>query len=112
MILLLRWILFALAISFVAWIIPGIEVEGFMSALLVCIIMALINTFISPLVHFITLPINILTLGIFGLIINALLFMLAGFLAPGFQVEGFWSALFGSIILSILSPVIYKVTIE
>jgi len=112
MILFLRWILFAFAILFVAWVIPGIQVDGFISAMIVCAIMALINILIGPLVRFITLPINILTLGIFGLIINALLFMLAGFLAPGFEVEGFWSALFGSIILSLLSPVINKITFE
>lgn len=95
MILLLRWILFAIAIIFVAWLVPGIGVENFQSAMLVTVIMALINIFIRPLLILITLPINILTLGILGLIINALLFMLAGYIAPGFYVDGFLAAFWG-----------------
>ena len=106
MMLFLRWLLFALAIMFVAWVVPGIEVAGFWSAVLVTIIMALINIFIKPLILFITLPINILTLGIFTFVINALLFMLAGYVVPGFEIEGFWAALLGSIILSILGVMI------
>ena len=102
MVLLVRWILFALAIVFVAWLVPGIEVENFQSAMLVTVIIALINIFIRPLIVFITLPINILTLGIFTLVINALLLMLAGYLAPGVDVEGFLSAFIGSVVLAFL----------
>lgn len=101
--LLIRWILFSLAIVFVAWIIPGISVSSFWAALLVSIIIGLINTFIKPVLMFVTLPINFLTLGLFTLVVNALLLMLAGWASPGFSVDGFWSALFGSIILSLLS---------
>ncbi len=111
MILLLRWILFTLAIMFVAWLVPGIGVENFQSAMLVTVIMALINIFIRPLIVFITLPINILTLGIFTLVINALLFMLAGYLAPGFFVDGFLPAFLGSVVLSFLGLIINMVTI-
>ncbi len=107
--LLIRWVLFALAIIFVGWIVPGISVENFISAMLVCIILALINTFIKPLLQFISLPINILTLGLFTFVINALLFMLAGVITPGFEVDGFLSALLGSIILSIFSLGINKI---
>lgn len=110
MILLLRWILFTLAIMLVAWLIPGISIDNFQSAMLVTVIMALINIFIRPLIVFITLPINILTLGIFTLVINALLFMLAGYVAPGFFVEGFWAAFLGSIALSILGIIIDRIT--
>lgn len=101
--LLIRWILYALAVIFVSWIIPGITVENFLSAMLVCIVLALINTFIKPLLQFISFPINILTLGLFSFVINALLLMLAGAITPGFQVDGFLSALLGSIILSLFS---------
>lgn len=69
----------------------------------VCIIIALINTFIKPLLQLITLPVNILTLGLFSLVINALMLMLAGWIAPGFEVEGFLSALFGSLLLSLFA---------
>lgn len=112
MILLLRWILFTLAIMFVAWLVPGIGVENLQSAMLVTVIMALINIFIRPLIVFITLPINILTLGIFTLVINALLFMLAGYIAPGFYVDGFLPAFLGSLVLSFLGLIINMVTLH
>ena len=112
MVLLLRWILFALAIIFVAWLVPGIEVSSFQSAMLVTVIIALINIFIRPLIVFITLPINILTLGLFTLIISALLFMLAGYVAPGVEVDGFLSAFLGSVVLSFLGLIINMVTLN
>ena len=104
--LIISWLLYALTIIFIAWLIPGISVENFSSAMLVFVIIALINIFIKPVIKLITLPINFLTLGIFGLIINALLFMLAGYLAPGVHVDGFVSAFLGSIVLSFLGFVI------
>lgn len=109
MIRIIKWVLSALLISFIAWIIPGITISNFISALLVVVVIALINIFIRPLVEFISLPINFLTLGLFSLIINALLFLLAGKIVPGFEIEGFWSALLGSLILSILHPLIDNV---
>lgn len=108
----LKWILFALAITATAWIIPGIRVENFLSAMFVCLILALINVFIKPFLEIITLPINIMTLGIFSLVLNALLLMLAGWVAPGFEVKGFLSGLFGSIVLSLFAIIIDKVQIE
>lgn len=107
--LILRWLLFAFAIVITAWIVPGIRVENFLSAMFVCIIISLINTFIKPILQVITLPINILTLGIFSLILNALLLMLAGWIAPGFEVDGFLGALFGSILLSLFAMGISKI---
>lgn len=112
MVLLVRWLLFALAIIFVAWLVPGIDVDNFQSAMLVTVIIALINIFIRPLIVFITLPINIITLGLFGLVINALLLMLAGYFAPGFSVAGFLSAFLGSIVLSFLGLIINMVTLN
>ena len=107
--ILLRWLLFSLLIIFIAWVVPGISVENFFSAMIACIIIAIINAFIKPIVKFISLPINFLTLGLFTLVINALLFMLAGAITPGLEVEGFLSALIGSILLAIISPIISKV---
>ena len=107
--LLLKWVLYALAITVVAWIIPAIRVENFLSAMFVCIIISLINIFIKPFLQVITLPINVITLGIFALILNALLLMLAGWIAPGFEVDGFLNALFGSILLSLFGVAIEKV---
>lgn len=105
----LRWIAYALAIIFVSWIIPGISVENFLSAMFVCIIIALINTFIKPALQIISFPITVLTMGLFALVINALLLMLAGYLAPGFEVDGFVSALFGSILLSLFAIAINRI---
>ena len=103
-----RWICFALAIIFTAWVIPGIEVSSFLSAMFACVIIALINTFIKPVLKLVTLPINFLTIGIFSLVLNALLLMLAGWITPGFEVEGFWSALLGSLILSLFAVALDK----
>ena len=99
----LRWFIYALLVVFVSWIIPGIEVEDFFSAMLVCVILALVNTFIKPLIQIITLPLTILTMGLFSLVINALMLMLAGYFTPGFEVEGFISAFIGALLLSIFS---------
>lgn len=112
MVLLLRWILFALAVIFTAWLVPGISVDNFQSAMLVTVIIALINIFVRPLIVFITLPINILTLGIFTLVINSFLLMLAGYLSPGFEVNGFLSAFLGSIVLAFLALVINMTTVN
>ncbi len=112
MVLLLRWILFALAVIFTAWLVPGISVDNFQSAMLVTVIIALINIFVRPLIVFITLPINILTLGIFTLVVNSFLLMLAGYLSPGFEVNGFLSAFLGSIVLAFLALVINMTTVN
>ena len=109
MMILVRWICFALAIIFTAWLIPGITVANFWTAMLACIVIALINTFVKPLLEFISLPINILTIGLFALVINALLLMLAGWITPGLTVDGFLSALLGSIVWSLLSLGISKI---
>lgn len=106
---LFRWLLYSLAILLIAWLIPGISVSGLWSALVAILVMGLINAILKPLVYLVTLPINLLTLGLFSLVINALLFMLAGYLTPGFSVSGFWSALLGSLILSALSVPINKI---
>lgn len=101
--ILLKWIGFALIIMFVGWLIPGITIAGFKTALLVTVVITLINIFIKPILTFITLPINVLTLGLFTFILNALLLMLTANLTPGFEISSFWSALLGSLLLSILS---------
>lgn len=103
MVLFIKWIALALAMMFTAWIVPGISVSSFGTALIASIVIALINVFIKPILVLLTLPINILTLGIFILVINALLFMFVAFLIPGVEVDGFWSAFLGALILSILS---------
>ena len=103
MILLLKWLALALCIMFVGWVVPGISVSSFATALIASVVIALVNIVIKPVLVFLTLPINILTLGVFILVINALLFMFVAYLIPGVEVDGFWSAFLGALILSILS---------
>lgn len=110
--LVLKWIVFALLIMLIAWVIPGITVTGFVSALFVVLIISLVNLFIRPLVQFISLPLNVLTLGLFSLIINALLFILVAKLSPGFQIDGFWSGFFGALILSVATPLVDKINVK
>ena len=103
MFLFLRWVGFALVIMFIAWVVPGISVANFLTAMIAAAVIALINVFIKPVLVLVTLPINIVTLGLFTLIINAFLFMFAGFIAPGFEIDNFLSAFIGALLLSILS---------
>lgn len=107
--MLIKWVLFALALMLTAWLIPGITVSTIWAALLSCVIIAIINIFIKPVIQLLTLPINIVTIGLFTLVINAVLFMLAAWISPGVQVDGFLSALFGSAVYSILSMFISKI---
>lgn len=110
--MIVKWILFALLIMLIAWILPGITISGFLSALIVVVVLSIVNLLIRPLVEFISLPLNVLTLGIFSLVINALLFLLVAKFSPGFQIDGFWSGFFGALILSIFTPLIDKVNLK
>jgi len=101
-----KWIFFAFALVFIAKIVPGIQVKSFTTALFATFVIGLINIFIKPIIGILTLPINILTLGLFTLVINAALFGLASYLVPGFSVHGILAALFGSILFSIFSVLI------
>ena len=102
----IRLVLLSFALILVAWMVPGISIDGFIAAFIAAIVIGMINLFIKPLVMILTIPINLLTLGLFTFVINALLFWLAGSIVPGFQVEGFLPALMGSIFLSFLSVII------
>jgi putative membrane protein len=101
--ILISWILSTLVILVVSYLLPGVLLTGFVSALIVSLVLGLVNAFIKPFLVLITLPINILTLGLFTLVINALLIMLVSYLVPGFKVDGFWWALIFSVTLSITS---------
>ncbi len=102
----LRWIVLAIALVLVAKIVPGMEISGFLAALFAVIVIALVNILFRPLLLFLTLPINLLTLGLFTFVVNAALFGLAAFFAPGFEIEGFFPAFLGSILYSFLSLII------
>ncbi|WP_412478241.1 phage holin family protein [Azonexus sp. IMCC34839] len=101
--LLAIWIVNALALLALPWVLPSIQVAGFGTALLLAVVLGLINTLLRPLLILLTLPVTLLTLGLFIFVINAVLFQLAGVLVDGFQVGNFWSALLGSIAYSLIS---------
>ncbi len=91
---------------------PGISVNGFFSALFVALFLGIVNTLVRPLLVIITLPINILTLGLFTFVINAMLVLLASKVVHGFAVKGFWWAMLFSIILSIIQYILNKIFIS
>ena len=102
MTLLLVWILNAVALLVVAYILPGIVVASFWSAMWAALVLGLINMLVKPLFVLLTLPITIVTVGLFLFVINALLFWLAGSILKGFQVNGFWWAVGGALLYSTL----------
>src|SRR5579885_2724485 len=101
--LLLTWIINAVALLALPYVFSGIHVDSFITALVAALFLGLVNTLIRPILVFLTLPVTILTLGLFIFVINALLFWLVGTIVPGFTVAGFWPALFGAIVYSIIS---------
>lgn len=101
--IILQILIIALAVMLTAAILPGIEIKNYWSAIVVAIVLALLNYFVAPVMEFLTIPITILTFGLFLFVINALIIMLAGYLVSGFKVLGFWWALLFSIVLSLIS---------
>ena len=101
--LLLLWILNAVALLAVTWLLPSIEVSDFGTALVAALVLGFINTLVRPVLAILTLPITLLTLGIFYLLLNGLLFWLASALLPGFHVAGFGSAVFGAILYGVIA---------
>lgn len=93
------WLLSTFAIMITSYLLPGVHLDGFLPAMVTAVVIGLINTFIKPVLLVFTLPVNILTLGLFTLIVNALLIMLASAITPGFQVDNFGWALLFSIVL-------------
>lgn len=98
----IHWIVSALAIIIAAYLIPGVQVT-IIGALVLAVVLGIINVFFKPIIGLLTLPINIVTLGLFSLVVNALLIMLAALIVPGFHVNGFWAAFFFAIVLALVS---------
>jgi len=101
--LLVRWLILTAAIMVASYLIQGIEVNGFFSAFFAAAILGVLNVFFRPILFILTLPINILTLGFFTFVINAVLLKMASGVISGFVVHGFWSAVFGGLIISVVS---------
>jgi len=101
--LLLVWLINAVALLALPYLMSSIQVDSFGTAIVAALVLGLVNTFIRPLLILLTLPATLLTLGLFIFVINGLLFWLVGSFVEGFHVAGFWSALFGAIVYSIIS---------
>jgi len=101
--ILIRWLILTAAIIIASYLINGIVVSGFFSAFFAAAILGVLNAFFRPILLILTLPINILTLGLFTFVINAVLLKMASGVISGFQVHGFWSAVFGALIISIVN---------
>lgn len=100
----MQWIVAALAIGITAYLLPGVEVT-LLGAFVLAVVLAIINIFIKPVLFVLTLPVNVLTLGLFSLVINAFLVLGAAQVVPGFNVDGFWSAFFFAIVLALVNVV-------
>ena len=108
--LLIRILLTAVLVLVIAKFLPGVTVENFSTSVIVAIVLGLLNLFVKPVLVLFTLPITIITLGLFLLVINALIILLCDNLVDGFNVKSFWTALIFSIILSISQSLLYKLT--
>ena len=101
--IIIRWLIITVAIIITSYLMGGIHVTGFFSALVAAGILGILNAIFRPIIIILTLPINILTLGLFTFIINAVLLMMVSGVVSGFRVDGFWSAVLGSLLISIVS---------
>jgi putative membrane protein len=100
---LIRWLILTVAIIVASYLLEGIHISGFFSAFFAAAVLGILNALFRPILILLTLPINILTLGLFTFIINALMLKMASGVIPGFEVYGFWTAVFGSLIISVVS---------
>jgi putative membrane protein len=104
--LLIRFVVTGTAVLLTAEIVPGIEVEGPSAGIAAVIVLALLNALVRPVLYLLSLPFIILTLGLFMVVINALLIQLVSFLVKGFLVDGFWPAFWGAVLISAVSSIL------
>ena len=100
---LVKLILYSVAIMLTSYLLPGVHIDGFISAFILAAVLALLNITLKPLLIILTIPFTIFTLGLFLLVINAVIILVADSLIPGAQIDGFWWALLFSLIVSILN---------
>lgn len=105
--LIMRWVVSALALYLVAMILPGIHLTNFASALVAVLIIGLVNALIKPVLFLLTLPVTIITFGLFSFILNALMLMFASAITPGFKIDGFITALLGSVLFSVMTTILH-----
>jgi len=108
--LIIRILVTAFLVMVIAHFMPGVDVASFTTSVIVAIVLGLLNLFIKPILVLFTLPVTVITFGLFLLVINALIILLCTEIVGGFAVDGFWTAVFFSIILSFLQSVMYSLT--
>lgn len=101
----IRWVINAVALLLISQVIRGIEVDGIVAALAAAAVLGVFNAVLRPVLLILTLPLTIVTLGLFALVLNGFMLYLVGSLVKGFSVHGFWAAVFGAILLSLVSGV-------
>jgi len=101
--ILIRWVILTTSIIMASYLLEGIHISGFFSAFFAAAALGILNALFRPVLLILTLPINVLTLGLFTFIINALMLKMASGIIPGFEVHGFWTAVIGSLIISVIS---------
>jgi putative membrane protein len=106
--LLLKLLINTLAVFAGSYILPGVHVKNFTTAIIVAIVLAVLNAFLKPLLVILTIPITVFTLGLFLLVINAIIVILCSKLVPGFTVDGFWYALLFSLVISLIATVLER----
>jgi putative membrane protein len=99
----IKWLALTAAIMVTSYFIDGISVDGISSAFLAAAVLGILNVFLRPIALILTLPVNILSLGLFTFVINAFMLIITSRLIPGFNVNGFWAAIIGSLLISIVS---------
>jgi len=100
---LIHWLVIALALWVTAYILPGVHIESNQALAIAAVVLGLVNALVRPILTILTLPITILTLGLFYLLVNGFTFLLASKVVPGFGVSGYWWAVLGALIVSIVS---------
>jgi len=106
--LIIRLLLSALAVFVLAHILNGVSVNGYVGALIVAVVLAILNVLVKPVLVILTLPVTILTLGLFLFVVNAIIILFAGKLIDGFRVDGIWTAMLFSVLLSILESLLHS----
>lgn len=106
--ILINWLISALIVIVVAYILPGVHVENFLTALTVALVLGVLNLLIRPLIILLTLPITLVTFGLFLVVINALLLLLTDAIVPGFTIDGFWWAVLYSILVSFINVLLQR----
>lgn len=112
MAIVLNLLISGLAVLVAAYLTPGAHVDGYVTAIIVAVVLALVNSIIGPVLKLVTLPINILTLGLVSLIINILMVMLVAKIVPGFTLDGFWAAFVFAVILALVNMILGEKSTE